>query len=313
MSVVPFISNYSEAKRAKWVEAIQLNLSGHAVRDFNDCSDACRNAAEVAIAADPEPQQLLSLPNLVWVQSLWAGVEKLLADKQLMHIPLVRLIDPGLAARMSEAVLAWSLYLHRDMPAYQNLQQQKIWQSQKFVSAEDRCIAVLGCGELGLAAISRLQDNHFDVCAWSRSKKSISGSTHYHGEQGLSDILSIADIVVCLLPLTEETRHTLNSQTLSAMKPGASIINFGRGPLIDTQALMTALNSDRISHAVLDVFDIEPLPQQSLLWSHNKVTILPHISAQTNIKTASKVSAENVARWLDTGAMPEFVDRSKGY
>ncbi len=131
MSVIPFISNYSAANRAKWEDAIQSHLVGHTVRDFTDCSEAHKHCAEVSIVADPNPQQLLNLPNLVWVQSLWAGVEKILTEDELSEIPVVRLVDPGLAARMSEAVLAWSLYLHRDMPAYQKQQRQSVRQTQK--------------------------------------------------------------------------------------------------------------------------------------------------------------------------------------
>lgn len=313
MSVVPFISNYSRANRGEWVKALQAHLSDHTVCDFDDCNEVSRHNAPVCIVADPDPQILLSLPNLVWVQSLWAGVEKMLKDSNLEHLPLVRLIDPGLASRMSEAVLAWTLYLHRDMPVYQKQQQQKVWQAQHFVSAEDRHLAVLGCGELGIASIQRLQQNQFNVSAWSRTPKTLDGVAHYHGQQGLSEILTTADIVVCLLPLTDNTRNILDQHSLSIIKPGAAIINFGRGPLIDHQALQQALHSGHVSHAVLDVFDQEPLPAQSSLWSHPKITILPHISAQTNIQTASKVAAQNVARWFETGQTPEFVDRSKGY
>ncbi len=105
----------------------------------------------------------------------------------------------------------------------------------------------------------------------------------------------------------------LNSYTLSALRRGAAIINFGRGLLIDTEALTVALDAGQMSHAVLDVFDIEPLPVQSTLWTHPDVTVLPHISAQTNINTASKIVADNVNRWFESGAMPDFVNRNKGY
>lgn len=313
MNVVPFISRYSHAKKRAWVESLQKYIPDHVVCDFDDCSEESKHAAQVCIVADPNPQTLLCLPNLVWVQSLWAGVETMLSNPDLQAIPLVRLIDPGLADRMSEAVLAWTLYLHRDMPAYHQQQQQKVWKTQNLVSAEDRHLAVLGCGELGIASIQRLQQNQFNVSAWSRTPKTLNGVRHYHGQQGLSEILSTADIVVCLLPLTEQTKHILNQQSLSVVKFGAAIMNFGRGPLIDHQALQLALDSGHISHAVLDVFDQEPLPAQSALWSHPKITILPHISAQTNIETASKVAAQNVTRWFDSGQTPIFVDRRKGY
>jgi glyoxylate/hydroxypyruvate reductase len=312
-NVIPFLARGTRENHSVWLDALRDAMPDYEIVAFDELSDAARLASRVAIVANPEPAQLLQLPNLQWVQSLWAGVEKMMTELPPSDLKIVRLVDPALSDAMAEAVLAWSLYLHRDMPVYRSQQAQSLWQAHALIAAQDRKIAILGLGHLGKAAARRLIDNSFSVYGWSRTPVQIDGVSTYSGEDGLNELLAIADIVVVLLPLTPATTGLLNANSMAKMKCGAGIINFGRGAIIDVPALINKLNENHLNHAVLDVFEVEPLPPSSVLWQHPKVTVLPHISAPTNKKTASVIVANNIAAFLERGLIPGHVDWSLGY
>ncbi len=312
--VVPFVSSASPDERQSWREALPKALDGIAdVKPFEDLTEDQRSEARVAIVANPNPANVAALPNLVWVQSLWAGVERLMGELPANGPKIVRLTDPQMAETMSEAVLAWTLYLHRGMPRYIAQQRQKVWQDHALERPQERTVGVLGLGKLGAAAALRMKANGFNVLGWSRTEKSIEGIACRHGRAGLLEVLGQSDFIVLLMPLTDETRGLLGQDELSACKKGASIINFARGPIIDTAALINKLDNGPLGHAVLDVFDEEPLPPSSPLWDHDKVTVLPHISAPTIISTASRIVADNIGRYFEDGTVPPAVDRDRGY
>ncbi|MBN8184053.1 2-hydroxyacid dehydrogenase [Roseibium aggregatum] len=312
--VVPFVSSASPDERQSWREALPKALDGIAdVKPFEDLTEDQRAEARVAIVANPDPANVAALPNLVWVQSLWAGVERLMGELPANGPKIVRLTDPQMAETMSEAVLAWTLYLHRGMLRYIAQQRQKIWQDHALERPQERTVGVLGLGKLGAAAALRMKANGFNVLGWSRTEKSIEGIVCRHGRDGLLEVLGKSDFIVLLMPLTDETRGLLGQDELSACKKGASIINFARGPIIDTAALINTLDNGPLGHAVLDVFDEEPLPPSSPLWDHDKVTVLPHISAPTIISTASRIVADNIGRYFEDGTVPPAVDRDRGY
>ncbi len=312
--VVPFVSSASPDERQSWREALPKALDGIAeVKLFEDLTEDQRSEARVAIVANPDPANVAALPNLVWVQSLWAGVERLMGELPANGPKIVRLTDPQMAETMSEAVLAWTLYLHRGMPRYIAQQRQKIWQDHALERPQERTVGVLGLGKLGAAAALRMKANGFNVLGWSRTEKSIEGIVCRHGRDGLLEVLGKSDFIVLLMPLTDETRGLLGQDELSACKNGAAIINFARGPIIDTAALINKLDNGPLGHAVLDVFDEEPLPPSSPLWDHYKVTVLPHISAPTIISTASRIVADNIGRYFEDGTIPPAVDRDRGY
>lgn len=312
--VVPLLSRAQPEERAAWMAHLSTELSNLVtVKAFEDLTDNERELTEVAIVANPDPADLHALPRLKWVHSLWAGVERLVAELPHDGPKIVRLADPKMAETMSEAVLAWSLYLHRDMPRYARQQNEKLWLEHPLKASAERTIGILGLGKLGQTAALRLKDNGFQVAGWSRSEKALGRIETYHGATGLKILLKRTDILILLMPLTEETRGLIDREALALLPKGASLINFARGPLLDTDALRGALDNGHMSHAVLDVFDTEPLPEADPLWSHPKVTILPHISAPTTLATASKIVAENLDAFLRTGGIPESVDRGRGY
>ncbi len=313
---IPFVAPSSNPHTQAWIEALRQAMPDANIVAHGNIGDAARAACTVAIVANPDPMQLLCYPKLRLIHSVWAGVERLLADladTPLKHVPIARLIDPQLADTMAEAVLAWTLYLHRDMPSFAAAQAQALWRPLPATRAAQRTVGVLGLGALGSAAANRLLGAGFKVCGWSRRAKSLPGIEAHFGDAGLVTVLSKSNILVCLLPLTPGTRALLDASRLALMPPHASIINFARGPIFVDSALREALNSGQLKHAVLDVFDTKPLPQSAWQWSHPSVTVLPHISATTDRGTASAIVAAHVERFLQTGELPDCVDVARGY
>jgi glyoxylate/hydroxypyruvate reductase A len=312
-TLLPFIAAPDAAGQADWIAALQAAMPHETVVPLAELDAAARQACEVAIVANPRPEDLRALPRLRWVHSVWAGVERLLADLGDLDLPIVRLQDPQLADTMAEAVLAWTLYLHRDMPRYARQQQQRCWRPQPAVRAQDRRVGLLGLGALGSAAAARLVAAGFPVQGWSRSARALPGVRCHAGDTGLAQVLDTSDLLVCLLPLTPQTRGLLDDAAFAQLPHGAGVINFARGPIVDDAALRRALDSGRLSHAVLDVFDAEPLPADRWHWTHPAVTVLPHISAPTHRQTAARIVAVNIAAYRQQGLIPPAVDRQRGY
>lgn len=312
-TVLPFIANPDYPFTAQWIDALQRAMPDEHVVPLDALDDAARAACKVAIVANPRPEDLRLLPALTWVHSVWAGVERLMRDLADSELSIVRLVDPQLADTMAEAVLAWTLYLHRDMPRYAAQQTRRHWQAHDYVLPQRKTVGLLGLGELGEASARRLLAAGFKVCGWSRSRKAIPGVECYAGAAELPAMLRTTDILVCLLPLTPQTTSLLNAETLACLREGASLINFARGPIVDDDALKAALASGALGHAVLDVFATEPLPADSWQWSDPRVTVLPHISAPTDRETASAIVAGNIRRFREIGEIPRCVDRTQGY
>jgi glyoxylate/hydroxypyruvate reductase A len=311
--IIPFVSSLNAQEEQDWVSALSSALPSESIKPFSTLSKQQKQAAEIAIIANPNPDDLKQLPNLVWVHSVWAGVEKLLQGNATPNYSIVRLIDPELSRTMSEAVLAWSLYLHRNMPDYRMQQAKAVWNPLPYVPAPERKIGVLGLGELGQASAKLLKNFGFSVIGWSRSAKDIAGVECLNGQDGLDDLLSQSDILVCLLPQTPETEGLLGHENLAKLKPGAQLINFARGKIVDEDALLHELNVGRIHHAVLDVFQYEPLPRSHTFWTHPNITVLPHISAPTTVESAVSIVAQNIRNYRHLNMLPATVDVQLGY
>ncbi|MBC3884985.1 2-hydroxyacid dehydrogenase [Undibacterium griseum] len=311
--VIPFIVAPDYAHTDAWRSALQAEMPEFRITSVDALTPEEKQTVTVAIVANPDPAVLQQLPKLVWVHSVWAGVERLLTDLGHTELKIVRLIDPQLADTMAEAVLAWTLYLHRDMPRYARQQKARQWLPHAYIPPQRKTVSLLGLGALGKAAATRLQLAGFQVCAWSRHPKALDAITCFHGEEGLIRMLNRTDILICLLPLTAETRHLLNRKTLQQLPQGASLINFGRGLIVHDENLRTMLDSNHIQHAVLDVFEHEPLPADSWHWHHPGVTVLPHCSAPTDRQTASAIVAARLRSYMQSGAIPESVNVAQGY
>lgn len=245
------------------------------------------------------------------VLSLWAGVERIVGNATLTQ-PLCRMVDPALTMGMVEWVLGHALRHHLGLDAY-IVNPNRIWNPDCPPLARDRKVAMLGIGALGEACARALQSLGFRVEGWSRAAKSLPGLVTHHGRDGLRAALAEADLIVTLLPRTPDTENTLNAETLGWTKPGAVILNPGRGALIDDDALLAALETGQIGHATLDVFRIEPLPQDHPFWAHPRITVTPHIAADTRPDTSAEVIAENIRRGETGEPFINLVDRARGY
>jgi glyoxylate/hydroxypyruvate reductase len=245
------------------------------------------------------------------VLSLWAGVERIVGNATLTQ-PLCRMVDPALTEGMVEWVVGHALRHHLRLDRYtQNPNRE--WDPTCPPLARDRKVAMLGIGALGEACARALLALNFQVEGWSRAAKPLPGLVTRHGRDGLKAALQEADIVVTLLPRTPETENTLNAETLHWTKPGAVVLNPGRGALIDDDALLAALDAGQIGHATLDVFRVEPLPKDHPFWAHPRVTVTPHIAADTRPHTSAAVIAENIRRGVAGEPFINLVDRQRGY
>lgn len=310
---IPFVSQLNETEEQAWLAELRRLMPTEEVVSFSSLPIELYFSVDIAIVANPNPSDLKQLPNLVWVHSVWAGVERLVSELSDESFSIVRLVDPELRHTMAEAVQAWTLFLHRDMYEYARLQRQATWQPLPYTPARNRTVGVLGLGELGRESAERLVATGFNVIGWSRTDKSIPDVRTYSGKEGLEVLLKQSDMLVCLLPLTTETHGLLNFEQFAMMQPGACLLNFSRGALVDEEALQYALNTGQLKHAVLDVFAIEPLPKSHAFWTHPNITVLPHISAQTSVTSASKIVAQNVQNYRLLHLLPDVVNKQRGY
>jgi len=266
---------------------------------------------DVALVATPPPGTLETLKDVKLIQSLWMGVEKLLADPALPKgVPLARLVDPGMVAAMSETVLAHVLDWHRHHYAYRAQQHERRWHRHRQYLAADRTVGLLGLGELGSDAARKLLALGFNVAGWSRSRKDLGRLLWF---DDLGAMLEASDVAVCLLPLTPQTRDILNATTLRKIRAGGCVINLARGGHLVASELIAALDSGHLAHAYLDVFEPEPMPADQALWRHPKVTITPHAAALTDSRTALPKIVENIERLRNGRPLLNVVDLEVGY
>jgi len=266
------------------------------------------------VVGRPLPGVISAVPGLELVLSMNAGIEHLLASGEVPeHLPIVRLVDDGLALGMSEWVLAQALAWHRNLRLYSELQSRGEWAPQKEKLAHERTVTVLGAGALGKPTAEHFVRFGFNTRVWSRSGRSIDGAQSYAGKDQLLAASAGADILVNLLPLTAETADIVDARVLGALARGAFFINGARGGHVVEKDLLAALDSGQLSGAALDVFRIEPLPQGDPLWHHPKVLLSPHVAAPTHAHMAVKEMAENVRRFERGEKLPHIVDRALGY
>ena len=283
------------------------------IRLFPDAGDPAEIEAAVVWTAH-DMMELRRYPNLKLIVSMGAGVDHLLrAPGPPPGIPVARLKDVLLTSAMAEWVLLNVLRFHRQDPEYRALQQRKEWLELSAPSTAERRIGILGIGELGSASARVLTSLGFPVMGWSRSAKTLPGVQTFHGADGLMAMAAQSDILICLLPLTPQTRGVLNTKLLSALPRGAYVINGARGGHMVAQDMLAALDSGHIAGAALDVFEPEPLPAESRFWSHPKVFLTPHAASITIPSSVAPQVVENIHNMRTGRPLINLVDFSLGY
>lgn len=290
--------------------AAALDAAGVAARLTDAAPDPA--AVDYIVYAPASPlQDFAPFTRAKAVLNLWAGVERIVGNPTLRQ-PLCRMVDPAMTESMAEWVLGHALRHHLGIDRH-IVNPGRRWDPRTPPLARHRPVTVLGLGELGLAAAQALARAGFPVTGWSRSAKSVPGIACLSGEGGLAQALSTAAILVLLVPRTPDTENLIDAARLALLPQGAVILNPARGHLIDDDALLAALDAGHVGHATLDVFRVEPLPQDHPFWAHPRVTVTPHVAAETNPVTASAVIAENVRRGEAGEAFLHQVDRARGY
>jgi glyoxylate/hydroxypyruvate reductase len=282
--------------------------------------DAAFDPADVHYAAvwKPQPGELAAFPNLRVIFNLGAGVDALMADQSLPDVPLVRVAVSDLTARMTEYVVLHVLMHHRQELYLRDSQREKRWAPKTQWAAGAVTVGIMGLGTLGADAAEVLRRIGFRVVGWSRSPKQIDGVECFHGEPHLKPFLRQTDILVCLLPLTPETRHVLDRGLFAKLNRSSPmgapvLINAGRGGLQNEADILQCLDDGTLGAASLDVYATEPLPPESPFWSHPMVVLTPHNAADTDADEISKYVARQIERFEAGGALENVVDRKRGY
>jgi glyoxylate/hydroxypyruvate reductase A len=302
----------SERAQTRWRPHLATAFAEHDVRFWPTIGDAA--SVNYALVWQPAPGLLASLPNLKLVCSLAAGVDHILRDPTVpRHLPIMRLVDPYMTQAMTEYVVLQVLRLHRQDIDYRAQQTAGEWREREQKNSAERPIGILGFGQLGQDAGRKLQALGFQVAGWSRSAKDIPGFATYAGAAGLDALLSRSEILVSLLPSTDETEGILNASLFSRLPRGAALVNAGRGRHLVEADLLAALETGQLSAAVLDVFREEPLPPAHPFWKHPRIIVTPHVAAETHPSTAVQIIATAIADLEAGRPLNNIVDPQRGY
>lgn len=272
-------------------------------------------AVDYVLSFRPPPGFLKTLPNLKAVFSLGAGVDGFLADRDYpRQVPLVRFVDHTLSRELAQYCVLHTLIHHRQQRMFDRAQAEHKWrQTLPPRRTEDTRVGILGLGEIGTLVAERLRDLDFQVAGWSRTPKTVPGVESFAGEERLAAFLARTDILICLLPLTPQTRGILNAKLFAQLPAGAFLINVARGGHLTESDLIPAIDSGRLSGATLDVFETEPLPETSPFWAHPKITVTPHIAAISDPRVAAQYVVDGIARFERGEALENVVDLDRGY
>ncbi|MDP6623580.1 MAG: glyoxylate/hydroxypyruvate reductase A [Alphaproteobacteria bacterium] len=296
---------------ARGLRAADPTLEVRVWPEFGDPDDI-----DVIIAWSPEPGQLVGFSKLKAVLSLGAGVDQVLDLPdlaELSHVPVARTVDDGLSLGMTHYVLLHVLRYHRRMPELEAMQRGHDWRFLVADAAAETNVGIMGLGEMGGQAATKLVDLGFGVRGWSRSEKHLPGIDSFAGTESLASFLAGTRILVVLLPLTEVTRGIINAETLGQLPKGAYLIAAGRGGHLVEADVLAALDSGQLAHATLDVFNTEPLPTQSPFWDHPRVTVTPHNASDSAPGEVVPKLLENIRRARSGQPLLNQVDRRRGY
>ncbi|HFK4065231.1 TPA: glyoxylate/hydroxypyruvate reductase GhrA [Kluyvera ascorbata] len=298
-----------------WIAELSKLLPDARIREWERGDNA---PADYALVWHP-PVEMLQGRELKAVFALGAGVDsilsKLKAHPEMLpeSIPLFRLEDTGMGIQMQEYAVSQVLHWFRRFDDYQALQRQSTWQPLPDYTQEEFTIGIMGAGVLGSKVAESLLSWGFPVRCWSRSRKQWPQVTSYAGEEELNAFLQGTRVLINLLPNTAETVGIINQQHLSQLPDNSYVLNLARGVHVVEEDLLAALDCGKLKAAMLDVFSREPLPKESPLWLHPRVTMTPHVAAVTRPKEAIAYIAQTITQ-LERGEAPGGqVDRVRGY
>ncbi|RDU97727.1 2-hydroxyacid dehydrogenase [Trinickia dinghuensis] len=306
-----FLYKADPARGAVWAKLFAERAPEIPFRLWPDLGDPAQ--IRYLAAWQPPDDPAHTLPNLEVLFSTGAGIDQFDLSCIPPHVPVVRMIEPGIVEGMVEYVTHGVLTIHRDFFDYAGQQREATWRELPVRPAASCRVGVLGLGMLGKAVLERLRLFGFACAGWSRSAHAIDGVQCYAGEQALDAFLARTDILVCLLPLTPSTRHLLDARLLGKLPRGASLIQTGRGAHLVQEDLLRLLDDGHLRHALLDVTTPEPLPSDHPFWTHPRVRITPHIASATHPETAVESVLENLRRHRSGLPMIGEIDRSRGY
>lgn len=299
------------AEDQEWVDLLSPLLPGIEVVPMDTAG-----APDIAYAVvwAPPAGALARHPDLKAIVSVGAGVDHVLRDPELpKHLPILRTTGPDMVQRLREYVALHVLAHHRGLMTTDAQQDQAKWKQLVTPVAGRRRVGVMGLGRIGAACAQALAGLGFDTAGWSRSPREIAGVVPFHGESGLQDFLSRSEILVCLLPLTGETRDILNADLFARLPRGAAVINAGRGGHLVEADLIAALDKGQLSGATLDVFRTEPLPADHPFWRHPRIRVTPHIASYIDPATGASVVAASILAFERNGTAPDVADANRGY
>lgn len=313
MSILIAVKGWSPEE---WVAAVQAVAPGRTVVAAGAVTDPA--AIRYALVWGPERGALARYPNLKAVFSLGAGVDHLTSDPEIPDVPIARIVDPDLTMRMTEWVVLQVLMHHRQQKTYDRMQAEHVWRPLRQPAASEVRVGVMGLGVLGEDAAGALVRLSFQVAGWSRSPKTIDGIQTFHGSDGLDQFLARTDILVVLLPLTDETRGMIDAKLIGRLASdgplgGPVVINAGRGKLQVEADIDAALRDGRLRAASLDVFATEPLPADSPLWSAPNLVITPHVAADSDPIAVSRNVVRQIEAFERGEPLEGLVDRTRGY
>jgi glyoxylate/hydroxypyruvate reductase A len=301
----------------EWMDALRANAKGHELRIW---PQATENPDDVAYACvwNPPHGLLAGFPNLKAIINLGAGVDHLLADPLLPRVPVARVAHNDLTTRVTEYVVLHVLMHHRRQRRYDAQQRERLWHPHEQLAAGEVSVGVMGLGVIGSNAVAALGRLGFKIGGWSRSAKNLPSVETFHGNTGLDAFLARTEILVCLLPRTRDTEGILNLTLFRKLKRdgaagGAFLINAGRGPLQIDADIIAALDEGALEGATLDVFPQEPLPPDSPLWAHPKVTVTPHNAGDISPRVFAPHVVGQIERFERGGPLDNVVDRTRGY
>ena len=270
--------------------------------------------SDVALVWAPPANAFTRCPNLRGIIMQGQGVDHMMRDRTVPRgIPLVRLVDPDMANALSHWAILNALDFWRDGALYRDQQVRRVWKSVPQRPATGAKIGILGVGAIGSVIARRFAALGFEVRGYARTERSIDGVDCFAGPEQLAAFAKGLDIVVSVLPLTPDTTGIMNAAFFADLADGAFVINGGRGPQVNDTDLLAALESGKIGGAALDVFAVEPLPQDHAFWTHPKVRVWPHVAAQTNATSAADQVAAAITAMMDGTEPANRVDWSRGY